>query len=151
MLFRSLDSYSIGKNNDTDVVLEAEIDIVTLMNNPLIDINAFPESFPCEQLENLGYPTSICGVKVINELNNMRIYYRSGTLFKQIDEEDLKKQNMKPLNVGQKVLSSLLLDEYWNIVVSNSAAGTGKTAIALSAAMRLIDTARDKYTKMVCI
>jgi PhoH-like ATPase len=52
------------------------------------------------------------------------------------------------MNIEQKIYSSLLLDPYYDVIVSDSAAGTGKTLLAISAAMKLID-GNNNFNKIV--
>lgn len=80
-----------------------------------------------------------------------KFYYKVSNMYQEVQDDDLKRQNIKPKNVGQKILSSLMLEPSYDLVISGSPAGSGKTAIALSAAMRLLDTNKDKYDKIVYI
>jgi PhoH-like ATPase len=72
-------------------------------------------------------------------------------MFFEIDDADLKRQNIKPNNVEQKIYSSMIIDPYYDVIVCDAPAGSGKTAVALSSAMRLIDKNKDKYNKIVYI
>lgn len=67
-------------------------------------------------------------------------YYRVSKVYIKIDEDELKKQNIKPRNVEQKILSSMFLEPSYDVVVVDAPAGSGKTATALSVAMRLMDS-----------
>lgn len=55
-------------------------------------------------------------------------------------ETDLNRQALPPLNAGQKFFSRAILDPSYSIVVVEALAGSGKTAQALSSAMRLVGT-----------
>lgn len=55
-------------------------------------------------------------------------------------EADLAKQNVSPINSGQKFLSMAIQDTAIDVVVVDAAAGSGKTLVAISNAMRLMDT-----------
>ena len=63
----------------------------------------------------------------------------------------LEKQQGKPINLPQKFMSAFILDESIDITVVEGRAGSGKNLIALSSAMRLLDTRRDLYNKIVYI
>jgi len=108
------------------------------------------ESYDKFELETYDVPNSVQGLEVIDSKGS-HFYYKSGNSFLKIDENELKRQNIKPRNVGQKILSSQVLDESIDVVISDSPAGSGKTLIALSNAMRLLDTHKDKYDKIVYI
>ena len=108
------------------------------------------ESYDVFELETYDVPKTVQGLEIIDSKGS-HFYYRSGNSFRKIDEASLKRQNISPRNIGQKILSSQILDEYFDVVVSDSPAGSGKTLIALSNAMRLLDTHKDKYNKIVYI
>jgi len=102
-------------------------------------------------IKSMDVPNSVQHLIVTNTDGKSQFYYKSGSLFSQIDEKELARQEVTPNNSGQKALSSMMLDEYHNVVVSDSPAGSGKTLIALSAAMKLMDKNKDKYDKIVYI
>ena len=68
---------------------------------------------------------------------------------KFINENDLRKQNINPMNKEQLLFSNALLDDYYNIVISEALAGSGKTLLAISAAMELIK--KKRYQRIVYI
>lgn len=78
-------------------------------------------------------------------------YVTKNNTFNLIDEEELAEQEVNPRNVEQKLLSSAILDKDINIVVSNSLAGSGKTLVAISTAMKLVDDRTNSYNKIVYI
>ena len=127
----------MGKNIQEDIEVYTEIQV---------DFDELPSSISVEELK-VG--DTIFGVCLYNEYGNKLYYYRSGNNFFAIDEKDLKKQNTKPLNIEQKMYSSMILDPYYDVIVCDSAAGTGKTLVAISTAMKLIDTYGDKYHRIV--
>ena len=67
----------------------------------------------------------------------------------EVDESLLEKQTVKPVNKEQKFFSNAILDEISNVIICNSPAGTGKTLLALSAAMRLVKL--KKYSKIIYV
>jgi PhoH-like ATPase len=114
-----------------------------------IDEGAKP-SYDAFEIESFDVDPTVQGLE-IRDAKGSHFYYRTGTMFKQIDEGELKRQNIAPRNIGQKILSAQIQDEFHNVVVSDSPAGSGKTLIALSNAMRLLDTHKDRYDKIVYI
>lgn len=55
-------------------------------------------------------------------------------------EADLSRQDLAPINAGQKFLSRAILDPNIDIVVCEAKAGSGKTAVSISNAIRLLKT-----------
>lgn len=55
-------------------------------------------------------------------------------------EAELGRQNVAPINSGQKFLSMAIQESMIDIVVVDATSGSGKTLVALSNAMRLLDT-----------
>lgn len=64
-------------------------------------------------------------------------------------ETELRKQEVSPCNAEQLLLSKAIQDEGIDIVIVEAPAGSGKTLVALSNAMRLLDTRRDKYDGII--
>lgn len=125
----------LGKNLQDDVVMYTEVLVDNIPNNI--------------EFKDLSIPSTVFGLCLYTQDGDRKYFYKSGNTFYQIDEDDLKRQNIKPQNLEQKILSSMILDPYFDVIVCDAPAGSGKTAIALSAAMRLIDKHKDKYNKIV--
>ena len=70
------------------------------------------------------------------------------TLYK-LDENNINKQDIKPLNLGQKLFVGSVISDFTNIIISNAPAGSGKSLLAISTAMRLIK--EKKFNKIVYI
>jgi PhoH-like ATPase len=68
-----------------------------------------------------------------------------------INEQELRKQNVNPMNTEQLFFSHSLLDNYYNIVVAEAKAGSGKTLLAISAAIELIKNKQTDYQRIVYI
>lgn len=115
-----------------------------------LEMEETKQGFEVSEIEDLGVPKSVQGLEVVDGKGS-HFYYRVGNFFKRVDETEIKRQNISPRNVGQKIFSSQILDDFFDVVVSDSPAGSGKTLIALSNAMRLLDTNKDKYDKIVYI
>jgi PhoH-like ATPase len=139
---------SFGKMNDFNPEFNKEFSIEEF------NLESFPNSF-----EYLGefekfqtdIKKSISSISLYDKNGNKKYYVKSGCTFFLLDEKELEKQNIKPLNIQQKILSSLMLDNFNNVVVCEAAAGTGKTVTAISSAMKLIDQKMSPYDKIVYI
>lgn len=70
-----------------------------------------------------------------------RSYYGivSDMKFNELKDSDFNGMNIKPKNLEQRLYTKAILDETIDIVVCDSLAGTGKTLMAFSAAMRLMN------------
>lgn len=66
-----------------------------------------------------------------------------------IDEDELRKQSVSPKNKEQLFFSHALLDDFFNVLVVDARAGSGKTLLAVSAAMKKIR--KKQYSKIVYI
>ena len=134
-----LKTESFGKYNELNIEFFKEYDLSEL------NLNSFPSSLEinCEK--------SISGVCLYDSYGDRKYYVKSGILFHLINEEELKRQNIKPMNMQQKIMSTLMTDSYYDVVAVDAQAGTGKTLIALSAAMKLIDQKMSPYDKIVYI
>jgi PhoH-like ATPase len=67
------------------------------------------------------------------------------TILGKETEKELRIQDLNPINAGQLFLSRAIQDQSIDIVVCNSSAGTGKTAIALSNAIKLVRDIKTPY------
>lgn len=65
-------------------------------------------------------------------------------------EDQLRKQEVNPSNADQLLLSRAILDQSIDMVVCEAKAGSGKTLIALSGAMRLVNI-NSPYTSILYI
>lgn len=93
---------------------------------------------------------SISSVEVTNDRGKHFIYFRSKSGWTQISEGNPMRLPVPPINKRQKIMSEIIMDGS-DVTVIAGPAGTGKTLIALSCAMRTIDTDRDKYKKIYYI
>jgi PhoH-like ATPase len=103
-----------------------------------------------KDLDNLPIPKNISSIEVENKLGKHFIYFRKKYIgWELLTEKNEKRFPVPPINKRQKVLSELIMDEN-DVIIVSGVAGTGKTLIALSSAMRLIDTNK-KYKKIYYI
>lgn len=134
-----LKTEALGKDFKEDIELYQEFDA---------DVEKLPSYFESDEL---GIGNTIFGIGLNNSNGEQKYYYRSGKSFFEIDEKLLEKQNIKPKNIEQKIFSSLILDNKHDLYICDAKAGTGKTAIALSAAIELIDQKMSSFDKIVYI
>jgi PhoH-like ATPase len=91
--------------------------------------------------DNFSYVFEKDGRKQLGVIKNNNI--------ELIDEKELRKQNVNPMNTEQLLFSHSLLDNYYNIIVAEAKAGSGKTLLAISAAFELIK--RKDFQRIVYI
>ena len=90
---------------------------------------------------NFSYVFDSNGRKILASIQHGKIQL--------LDEKELRKQNVNPMNIEQLFYSNAMLSPYYNIIVSEALAGSGKTLLAVSAAMELIK--RKEYQRIVYI
>lgn len=66
-----------------------------------------------------------------------------------LDEIELRDQIVVPLNKEQLFFTNALMDEYYNIVIVEAKAGSGKTLLALSSAVKLVR--KKQFQKIIYI
>ena len=64
-------------------------------------------------------------------------------------EAELRRQQVNPCNAEQLLMSRAIQEEGIDIIVVEASAGSGKTVMALSNAMRMLDLHRDKYDSII--
>ncbi len=103
---------NVKETDDKPVVLQAELKLEA----PETEYSVF-------DIFSMDVPDTVQHVQITNTDGKPFFYYRTGNIFKLIDEKELVKQEVKPQNMGQKVLMSQMLDEYYDVVISDSPAG----------------------------
>lgn len=99
-----------------------------------------------ELLNTYNFPKYITGFEFINTQSGKRIYgYKDDNLINAIDEELLLRQTIKPKNMRQKMLSSLIIANSYDLILCAAKAGSGKNLIVTSACCALMDDKRNKY------
>ena len=73
---------------------------------------------------------AVTGKAVLANVYNSRLNF--------IKEAELEKQDVKPVNKNQKFLVDAILSDFTRVVSSDALAGSGKTLLSLSTAMRLV-------------
>lgn len=98
---------------------------------------------------DISFEPETTSLEITNDLGKKFFYFKNkNNQFELIDEKNEKKFPAPPINLMQKVASNIIYDEA-DISVIFGSAGTGKNVIALSSAMRLIDT--KEYKKIYYI
>lgn len=130
------EALTLGKQDaDSEIDFHKELYISEFMGN----VDEIPEQ-----------EVHISSVEVINDFGQHFIYYLTQNGWKQIEEKNPLRLPVPPINSRQKIMSGLILDKT-DVVVIAGAAGTGKTLVALSCAMSMIDKNKDKYKKIYYI
>lgn len=98
---------------------------------------------------DISFEPETTSLEITNDLGKKFFYFKNkNSQFELLDEKNEKKFPAPPINLMQKVASNIIYDEA-DISVIFGSAGTGKNVIALSSAMRLIDT--KEYKKIYYI
>ena len=93
--------------------------------------------------ENFGY--------VLNDNGRSYLCIAKNNKIEIINEGELRKQNVNPMNTEQLFFSNALLDNHYKIVVAEAKTGSGKTLLAMSAAIELIKDRTTEYNRIVYI
>lgn len=80
---------------------------------------------------------------------NEKLAYIFNGLINFIDENELRKNIVKPLNVGQLFAMHGMTDDRFDICVIEALAGSGKTLLAIAAGMKMVK--QGKYDKIIYI
>lgn len=100
-------------------------------------------------LKTIQLEPETTSLEITNDSGKKYFYFKNkNSQFELLDEKNEKKFPAPPVNLMQKVASNIIYDEA-DISVIFGPAGTGKNVIALSSAMRLIDT--KEYNKIYYI
>jgi hypothetical protein len=104
----------LDKNLETlEFLKEIEVDDAELENldhTPILDLD------PNYKIENFSYKfTHLNGKTVLGVIQNGRV--------KVLDENELRKQTIKPRNLEQLFFSNALFDSFYDVVISNAKAG----------------------------
>ena len=73
------------------------------------------------------------------------------TILGKETEADLRKQDVNPQGADQLLLSKAILDPTVNLVVCEALAGSGKTLVSLSNAIRLIKDRTNSYSSIIYV
>ncbi|HHD77569.1 MAG TPA: DUF2075 domain-containing protein [Campylobacteraceae bacterium] len=155
-IFVSLDVYArtfaILKNIRTETLHDDREDVpefpfiktITMqsMHVKYLDLAPIAEFDPDHQPNNFCY---------IFEMDDGHTYYgiiENGRIH-LIGEQEFRGLKVKPVNVEQRFYMKAILDNCYDIVVVDAKAGTGKTLLAFTCAMKLID--KKHYDKIIYV
>ncbi|QKF58192.1 PhoH family protein [Aliarcobacter lanthieri] len=130
----------IGKDNDTynfNFVKDIEIDFEDLEYLDNKDIEEYDKEY---KVENFSY----C-MKVKNSDQVILAYIQNGKI-KILNEEEVRNQVITPLNKEQLFFSNAIINHFYNILIIEAKAGSGKTLLALSGALKLV---KQKYFQKI--
>ena len=118
-----------------------DVEVFRLLHNTKIE-----EVDPEYKTENYNYvfTNDELGYTKIGTISNGAI-----SIIGKDSEKEIRLQKIRPMNTEQLLLSKAIQDPTIDIVVSEAKAGSGKTAVALSNAIRLVELG--KYQGIVYI
>ena len=111
-LAEGVEVQSFNTNDDKDIVLSGEL----VLENPAHEYNVF-------DIFAKDIPETAQHIKITDKNGKPYFYYRTGNIFVQMDDKAFSKHEITPQNMGQKVLASQFIDDYYDVVVSDSPAG----------------------------
>ena len=136
--------YKIINDAEFEFVKECEIeslDIFKILHDtPIADIDCKHD------LENYSYKFTS------TDTNQIKLATISNGLIKVLGKEteaELRRQDCTPINAEQLLVSKAIQDPKTDLVMIEGQAGSGKNITALSNAIRLMKTNKDKYTSIV--
>ena len=99
-------------------------------------------------------PPEVCSFEIVNTVTNNRFYGikengKLSLLWEHDKNNKLSGQYAYPKNTEQKFMYAMMLSNNYDLVISDSSAGTGKTILCLSAACHLMDKEKEKYNKII--
>lgn len=137
-LSKGLTVESLRKGNDVDITSEF---LKEVSFNEFVDVMSVYDVNPDHSYHNFAYDIEQDGRHFLTVVKNDRL--------EQINEDELRKQIVPPMNKEQLLFSHALLDPFYNVVVAEAIAGSGKNLLSTSAAMKLID--QKHFKKIVYI
>lgn len=120
-------------------VKEIDIDSTimhTINNKPIIDFDKDHQ------------PENYCYIFKSETGHQMNAYICNG-LINIIDEDELRRNEIKPLNRGQIFAMAGMCDPIFDVCIIEALAGSGKTLLALAAGMKMVR--KGKYDKIIYI
>ncbi|RBQ27116.1 PhoH family protein [Arcobacter sp. CECT 9188] len=130
----------IGKDNDAynfNFVKDIEIDFEDLEYLDNKDIEEYDKEY---KVENFSYCMKVKNSDqvVLANIQNSKI--------KLLNEEEVRNQVITPLNKEQLFFSNAIINHFYNILIIEAKAGSGKTLLALSGALKLV---KQKYFQKI--
>ncbi|WP_418179490.1 PhoH family protein [Aliarcobacter lanthieri] len=130
----------IGKDNDAynfNFVKDIEIDFEDLEDLDNKDIEEYDKEY---KVENFSYCMKVKNSDqvILANIQNDKI--------KLLNEEEVRNQVITPLNKEQLFFSNAIINHFYNILIIEAKAGSGKTLLALSGALKLV---KQKYFQKI--
>lgn len=130
----------VGKNSDIPNEFHK-----TLRVNDIMSLNSLPIKSidPDYIIENYSYTL------IDDYTGNEKLAYVANGHLHFIDEADLGRQSVRPMNKEQKLFVNAILSDLYQIIISDAKAGSGKTLLSLATAMRLVS--KKKFSNIVYV
>lgn len=127
---------------DFDFDFHKKIDISDEHASDFFENKEITEFDPEFKPHNFSYSFVLpSGREILGTIKNRRFYV--------IDENEIRRQAVSPKNQEQLFLSSAIIDDGYQIIAVDAKAGSGKTLLALSGAMKMVK--KKQYSKIVYI
>ena len=130
----------VGKNSDIPNEFHKTIEVSNIMSLNSAVITAVDPSYA---VENYSYTL------VDRDTGNEKLAYVANGHLYFLDEADLGRQSVRPMNKEQKLFVNAILSDMYQIIISDAKAGSGKTLLSLATAMRLV--AKKKFSNIVYV
>ena len=130
----------VGKNSDIPIEFHKTIEVSNIMSLNSAVITAVDPSYV---VENYSYTL------VDRDTGNEKLAYVANGHLYFLDEADLGRQSVRPMNKEQKLFVNAILSDMYQIIISDAKAGSGKTLLSLATAMRLV--AKKKFSNIVYV
>lgn len=130
----------VGKNSDIPNEFHKTIEVSNIMSLNSAVITAVD---PTYVVENYSYTL------VDRDTGNEKLAYVANGHLYFLDEADLGRQSVRPMNKEQKLFVNAILSDMYQIIISDAKTGSGKTLLSLATAMRLV--AKKKFSNIVYV
>lgn len=134
-----ISDHKLVEDLDTNFVKSLEVSPTVFPNLHNFSITSIDANYQPENYNYLFIDTST-GQQKLATISNGTIQ-----IIGKDTEDKLRLQDLPPLNSGQLFLSKAIQDPNVDIVVAEASAGTGKTATALSNAIKLVRDSKSPY------
>jgi PhoH-like ATPase len=132
----------LEKDSDSEIEFEKSIEV------SFEDLQKLQDR-EIEELDRDYKPQNFCYNWIQQFSNYMVLSVVKNGKVELLDEEELRDQIITPLNREQLYLSHSIIDPFFQVVVVEASAGSGKTLLALSGAIKLIR--RGDFKKIIYI
>ena len=130
----------VGKNSDIPNEFHKTLRVDNIMSLNSLPITSIDPDYI---VENYSYTL------IDNYTGNEKLAYVANGHLHFIDEADLGRQSVRPMNKEQKLFVNAILSDLYQIIISDAKAGSGKTLLSLATAMRLVS--KKKFSNIVYV